>query len=143
MTDVFTPAQRSRVMRAVRGSQTGPEMVVQELVRALGYRPRCHDETLPGRPDLVFRRRRKAIFVHGCFWHRHRCEAGRSLPASNREYWQAKFRRNVRRDRRALADLRAAGWQVLVVWECQTKARRRARLAARLAAFLKDAAAGS
>ncbi|MAT70514.1 MAG: very short patch repair endonuclease [Planctomycetaceae bacterium] len=135
--DVFTPQQRSRVMRAVKSADTTPEMVVRRLVHGMGYRYRLHASDLPGKPDLVLPRHRKAIFVHGCFWHRHRCAAGQSMPASRVEYWQAKFDRNVKRDAANLRKLRREGWSVLVVWECQTKASRLDSLQRRLARFLQ------
>ena len=136
MPDQFSPAERSRVMRAVRSGDTTPELVVRRMVHALGYRYRLHARDLPGRPDLVLPRLGKAIFVHGCFWHRHGCEAGRSTPASRVEYWQAKFARNVERDRSNLRKLRRLGWSVLVVWECQTRLAKRSLLRARLTRFL-------
>jgi DNA mismatch endonuclease (patch repair protein) len=136
MPDRFSAAERSRVMRAVKSGDTTPELVVRRIVHALGYRFRLHRRGLPGQPDLVFPRLGKAIQVHGCFWHRHACEAGQSTPATRVEYWNAKFARNVERDRRNLRRLRRLGWRVLVVWECQTRAAKRAALEARLARFL-------
>ena len=138
MPDQFSPAERSRVMRAVRSGDTTPELVVRRMVHALGYRYRLHARDLPGRPDLVLPRLGKAIFVHGCFWHRHACDAGRSTPASRVEYWQAKFARNVERDRSNLRKLRRLGWSVLVVWECQTRAARREVFQRRIGRFLAD-----
>lgn len=136
MVDVFSAAKRSRIMRAVRSDQTTPERVVVEIVRRLRFRPRLNDKTLPGSPDLSFPRRRKVVFIHGCFWHRHSCVAGQSTPASNQPFWLAKFARNGRRDRRVRRELRRLGWHVLVVWECQTSPAQRKRLTARLAKFL-------
>lgn len=136
MADVFTPEQRSAVMRAVKGADTKPEMIVRRMVHALGYRYRLHVRSLPGAPDLVFPRLRKVIFVHGCFWHRHRCEAGQSMPASKIDYWQAKFAANRRRDQRRRRQLRALGWDVFVVWECQLRPQLRERLAAKIQSFL-------
>jgi DNA mismatch endonuclease (patch repair protein) len=136
MADVFTPQQRSAVMRAVRGADTKPEMIVRRLVHALGYRYRLHVRALPGAPDLVFPSRKKVIFVHGCFWHRHRCEAGRSMPASKVEYWQAKFAANERRDRRHRRQLQTLGWRVLVLWECQIAPRKLERLKQKIERFL-------
>lgn len=118
--DVFTPEKRSAVMRAVRGADTGPELTVRRLVHSMGYRYGLHCRDLPGRPDLVFRRLRKVVFVHGCFWHRHTCPAGR-VPDSRRQYWESKLQANARRDRRNRKVLRAAGWQVMTVWECELK----------------------
>jgi DNA mismatch endonuclease (patch repair protein) len=108
-------------MGRVRNRDTTPELSVRRLVSALGYRYRLHVGRLPGRPDLVFARHRKVIFVHGCFWHRHgsaRCKLAR-LPKSKLEFWLPKLTNNSERDRRNLAALRRAGWRALVIWECQ------------------------
>lgn len=121
MGDTFTKAERSRIMAAVKSQDTGPEMAVRRLVHGLGFRYRLHDQGLPGHPDLVFPSRRKIIFVHGCFWHRHRCEAGRSMPVSRVDYWLAKFERNQSRDIKVRRQLAKDGWRVLVIWECQTR----------------------
>lgn len=136
MTDVFSPAKRSEIMRAVVGKQTAPERRVVEIVRRMGFRPALNVKELRGCPDLVFHRRRKAVFVHGCFWHRHRCTAGVSMPSSNQSYWRQKFERNKTRDAAIRRQLRKAGWSVLVVWECQTKPPATERLAVRLKTFL-------
>jgi DNA mismatch endonuclease, patch repair protein len=136
MPDQFSPAERSRIMRAVKSGDTTPEMIVRRLVHGLGYRYRLRARDLPGQPDLVLPRLGKAIFVHGCFWHRHACGAGQSTPASRMEYWNAKFARNVLRDRSNLRKLRRLGWSVLVVWECQTRLARRDALVSRLDRFL-------
>lgn len=138
MTDVVSPEERSRIMRAVRSRDTAPERVVLEIVRSLRFRPTLHGADLPGTPDLVFPRRRKVIFVHGCFWHRHACDAGRSFPSSNVDFWSRKFDRNQRRDRRVRRKLRALGWKSLVVWSCQTTASRRDTLRKRITTFLRD-----
>jgi DNA mismatch endonuclease, patch repair protein len=119
--DRISPEARSRNMSRIRSADTKPEMTVRRLVHAMGFRYRLHVRDLPGRPDLVFQRLRKAIFVHGCFWHRHRCANGRSIPATRSEFWTAKFRSNVDRDRRTRRQLKAAGWQVLTVWECEVE----------------------
>ena len=116
--DTFSPSQRSEVMRRVRSKDTGPELLVRRLVHALGFRYRLHDRKLPGHPDLSFPVRRKVIFVHGCFWHKHRC-AGGALPKSNRRYWASKLKGNTERDRRNKIALRRAGWRALVIWECE------------------------
>ncbi|WP_306666337.1 very short patch repair endonuclease [Bradyrhizobium campsiandrae] len=114
------PSLRSWTMAQVRSENTKPEMAVRKVAHALGLRFRLHRKDLPGKPDLVFASRRIALFVHGCFWHRHDC--GRAAtPASNVEYWTAKFDRNVRRDARAAADLRKAGWRCVRIWECEAK----------------------
>lgn len=114
-------AARSRIMRAVRGRDTGPELALRQLLHGLGYRFRLHRKGLPGTPDLVFPARRKAVFVHGCFWHGHDCKRGARAPKRNAEYWRAKIARNVARDEAQQAALAAAGWESLVVWECALK----------------------
>jgi len=114
-----TPEQRSRTMRAVRSRDTAPEMVVRRFLHAAGLRYRLHDRHLPGIPDLVFASRRIALFVHGCFWHRHRgCKLAR-IPKSRVRFWTEKLEGNKRRDARNLARIRRLGWSSLVVWECQ------------------------
>jgi DNA mismatch endonuclease (patch repair protein) len=135
MADNLTPAQRSYTMSRVRSTDTTPELVVRRLSYALGYRHRLHRRDLPGTPDLVYPCRRKAIFVHGCFWHGHGCSRDRT-PASNRTYWNAKRRRNKERDRRNQARLRALGWKVLLIWECEL--RNRERLRKRIISFLGE-----
>jgi DNA mismatch endonuclease (patch repair protein) len=118
-TDNLTPEQRRYTMSRVKAKDTRPEFQVRRLVFSLGYRYRLHDARLPGRPDLVFPARRKVIFVHGCFWHGHRCKSGRKRPKTNRRYWDAKLQRNKTRDRRIRAALARARWRTLVLWECQ------------------------
>lgn len=127
MTDVLTPAQRRLNMSRIRGVNTRPEMLVRRLVHAFGYRYRLHAVDLPGRPDLVFRPRRKIIFVHGCFWHGHNCRYGRVRPRTNAAFWHAKLSGNRQRDRAVRSQLRRGGWQVLVVWECQLRDLERTR----------------
>jgi DNA mismatch endonuclease (patch repair protein) len=119
--DILTPAQRSHVMGLVRAKNTKPELAVRRLVHALGYRYRLHSGSLPGRPDMVFASRRKVIFVHGCFWHRHVGCAKATTPKANAAFWLAKFRANRKRDRLIERCLVAAGWRVVTVWECELK----------------------
>lgn len=121
MADVFTPQERSAVMRAVRSADTGPEMAVRRAAHALGLRFRLHRTDLPGKPDLVFPKHRLALFVHGCFWHGHDCARGARTPATNADYWRAKIARNIARDARTEAGLAAAGWRTAVIWECETR----------------------
>lgn len=108
-------------MQKVRQRHTKPELIVRRTVHALGYRFRLHRKDLPGSPDLALPRHKIAIFVHGCFWHRHPGCRLASTPKSNSEFWNDKFRRNVERDSRKETELRALGWRVLVVWECETR----------------------
>ena len=117
--DTLSPTERSVRMSRVRSGHTGPEMIVRRLVYSLGYRYRLHCPELPGKPDLVFRKRSKAIFVHGCFWHAHKgCKLGR-MPKTRLEFWRPKLLSNRRRDAKNLRDLAAKGFQVLVVWQCE------------------------
>ena len=120
MPDSLSPAERSERMSRVRSKDTKPEWIVRRLVHGLGYRYKLHDAALPGKPDLVFPARRKVIFIHGCFWHRHgaRCPLTR-LPKSKLDFWRPKLERNRERDQRNKRLLRAAGWRVLTIWECQ------------------------
>jgi DNA mismatch endonuclease, patch repair protein len=138
VVDVLTPEQRSACMRAVGSKNTAPEMRVRRLAHAMGYRYALHARKLPGRPDLVFVSRRKIIFVHGCFWHKHKCRHGRVSPATNSNYWNGKRERNVERDSQHVKALRKEGWKVLVIWECWTG--NTISLRNRLKAFLEPAA---
>jgi DNA mismatch endonuclease, patch repair protein len=136
--DTLTPGQRSERMSRVRGRNTKPELVVRRLIYGLGYRYRLHEDSLPGKPDLVFRSRQKVIFVHGCFWHRHRssrCRLAR-LPKSRLQFWRAKLEGNRLRDSRNVRALRRAGWRALVIWECELNEMR--RLSRRVARFMAD-----
>ncbi|MCC7343034.1 MAG: DNA mismatch endonuclease Vsr [Bryobacterales bacterium] len=119
-----TPEQRSRIMRAVKGGDTTPELIVRRLAHRMGYRFRLHRKDLPGRPDLVFPRLHKAVFVHGCFWHGHDCARGARVPVRNRDYWTRKVARNRARDASVSSSLEALGWGSLVIWECETKGER-------------------
>ena len=109
---------RSEIMSRVRSKNTKPEMRVRSAVHRAGFRFRLHRADLPGHPDLVFPRYRLALFVHGCFWHRHGCKRTR-LPATNRAYWCKKFSRTIERDRRTLQQLKEMGWATAVIWECE------------------------
>ncbi len=116
-----TEEQRSRIMRAVKARNTAPEMTVRRLIHRMGYRFRLHRKDLPGKPDLVFPRLKKAIFVNGCFWHGHDCARGARAPKAHAEYWRTKIARTRQRDASHIADLRAAGWRTAVIWECDLK----------------------
>lgn len=108
-------------MSRVASKNTSVEMRVRRAAHALGLRYRLHRRDLPGKPDLVFPSRRTVLFVHGCFWHRHRGCKKATTPKSSIEFWKSKFDRNVQRDRKTVAELRSLGWRVVVIWECQTK----------------------
>ena len=122
MTDVFTPEQRSAVMRRVKGRDTAPELAVRRILRAAGIGYRLGGGGLAGRPDLVMKGRRVAVFVHGCFWHGHDCARGARQPRTNAAYWTAKIGRNRVRDAAVRAALEASGCRVVTVWECEMKA---------------------
>lgn len=119
MADTRTPEQRRRIMQSVGTRDTGPEMTIRRLLHGLGYRYRLHAKRLPGKPDIVFPGRKKAIFVHGCFWHGHDCAKGQ-LPKSRREYWEPKLKTNIARDAAQVIALQALGWSALTVWQCET-----------------------
>ncbi len=122
MADSLSREERSQRMALVRAKGTKPEMIVRRLVHSLRYRYRLHDRAVPGRPDLVFKGRRKVIFVHGCFWHRHGegCALTR-MPKSRLDFWRPKLERNAARDREVQATLRSQGWEYLIIWECELK----------------------
>ena len=134
ITDKVTPKIRSRIMSHIRSESMAPEMLLRQLVYAMGYRYRLHRIDLPGKPDLVFQGRKKIIFVHGCFWHQHaECKDGH-LPKTNLQYWIPKLERNIQRDKKVVEELTEIGWDVLVIWECQLADRE--RLAIKLKEFL-------
>jgi DNA mismatch endonuclease, patch repair protein len=119
--DKLSAERRSANMRQIRSHNTAPELLLRRMLHRAGYRFRLHRKDLPGKPDLVFPRRRKVIFVHGCFWHQHPgCREGR-IPQSRREYWEPKLARNRQRDEAAYTSLKEHGWEALVVWECELK----------------------
>jgi DNA mismatch endonuclease (patch repair protein) len=120
MADTRSPLQRSAIMRAVSTKNTGPEIVVRRMLHREGYRFGLHRRDLPGSPDIVLPKHSKIVFVHGCFWHGHKCRYGRP-PKSRSEYWLPKLAANKKRDLRNRAALRRVGWSVLVVWQCETR----------------------
>lgn len=122
-------------MRRIRSKDTGPEMAVRRLIHRMGFRYRLHDHKLPGRPDLIFPRLKKIIFVHGCFWHSHDGCKMSHLPVTHQDYWRPKLDGNKRRDEQSRRKLRQLGWTPLVVWECETRDMK--RLSNRLWTFLQ------
>jgi DNA mismatch endonuclease (patch repair protein) len=115
----ISPEVRSKMMRSIRKIDTGPERTLRRLLTKLGVRYRLHGKGLPGSPDIVFRSRRKAIFVHGCFWHQHEGCALSKQPSARPHYWLPKLERNKERDRQVLEALKELGWKILVIWECE------------------------
>ena len=139
MTDIVDSRRRSELMAAIRTRDTAPELAVRRAAHRMGLRFRLHRNDLPGRPDLVFPRHRLVVFVHGCFWHRHDGCRHASTPKSRIAFWTEKFAANVARDARQEAALRALGWRVLVIWECET--RHKAAVERRLAALIRSGGA--
>ena len=135
MPELLTKKQRSRVMAAVKSRHTSPEVAVRRLVHRLGFRFRLHKSDLPGTPDIVLPRLRKIINVHGCFWHLHSCSHARRAPVKNADYWRRKRLWNAERDRRTSKLLAEAGWEELIVWECEI--RHVAQLGKRIESFLR------
>ncbi|WP_082118827.1 MULTISPECIES: very short patch repair endonuclease [Pseudomonas] len=131
---------RSDIMRAVKRANTAPEIIVRQVLHALGLRFRLHRRDLPGSPDVVLPRFRTVIFVHGCFWHRHPDCRYTTTPKTRQEYWLPKFAANIERDLRKEAQLQALGWRVLLVWECETKQREELTLRLRRELKISEAA---
>jgi DNA mismatch endonuclease (patch repair protein) len=136
VVDSLSPEERSDIMARVRSKNSRPELAVRRIVFALGYRYRLHARSLPGCPDLVFRPRRKVIFVHGCFWHRHADCALARIPKSRIDFWTTKLEGNRKRDKRNKRALTREGWKVLTIWECQL--RDAARLETRIRRFVDE-----
>lgn len=121
MADTITRERRSWNMSRIKGQNTGPEVRLRSLLHRAGFRFRIHAKELPGRPDIILPKYRAAIFVHGCFWHRHAGCRNATMPSTRTEFWQAKFDANISRDERNRAALQAAGWTVFTIWECELK----------------------
>jgi len=121
MVDVHNKQQRSFNMSQIRSKDTSPEITVRSIVHRMDYRYALHRNDLPGHPDIVLVSHKKIIFVHGCFWHMHKCRYGQVKPATNVKFWQDKRQGNVERDKQNFKNLRKAGWKVLIVWECQIR----------------------
>jgi DNA mismatch endonuclease (patch repair protein) len=134
MADILTPEKRSAHMRRIRGVDTTPELVVRRLLHSMSYRFRKHVRGLPGRPDIVFQRRKMVVYVNGCFWHFHEGCQSAHIPNTRSEFWKAKFEGNRARDKRNIAEMTNRGWKTLTLWECEIADGE--QLANRLAAFL-------
>ncbi|WP_322788596.1 very short patch repair endonuclease [Pseudodesulfovibrio profundus] len=119
MVDIVDRKTRSRMMSKIKGKNTKPEVAVRQYLHRKGYRFRLHRKDLPGNPDIVLPSRMIAIFVHGCFWHRHRGCKKTTTPSTNRAFWERKFKDNVNRDERNTQALQKLGWAVMVIWECE------------------------
>jgi DNA mismatch endonuclease, patch repair protein len=139
MVDTISEERRSWNMSRIKGRNTGPELRLRSLLHRAGFRFRLHAKDLPGKPDIVLPKYHTAIFVHGCFWHRHEGCRNATTPSTRTEFWQDKFDANVERDRRNRAALERAGWTVITVWECDLKADA-ARIVEQLSTELREAA---
>ena len=119
--DLSSKEHRSWNMSRIRSKDTAPELIVRQALHSMGYRFRLHNKNLPGCPDITMSRLKALVLVHGCFWHRHKNCSRCTIPTANQEFWLEKFQRTIKRDKKNLYSLRKLGWKVLVVWECQTK----------------------
>jgi DNA mismatch endonuclease (patch repair protein) len=141
MTDMVDKATRSRMMASIRSRDTKPETLVRTGLHKIGFRYRLHVSTLPGKPDLVFPKYNAAIFVHGCFWHRHPDCHLSTNPASNVDFWVTKFRSNIERDARNIEALRKLGWRIAIIWECALRSEASEDIAAAIGAWLQGSKA--
>lgn len=121
MTDIFTPSKRSEIMSRIKSKNTKPEMVVRKILFSKGIRYRLHAKDLPGKPDIVVRPSRVAVFVHGCFWHQHENCKDAFVPSTRQDYWLPKLEKNTQRDEKAVNCLKEMGWFVYIIWECFIK----------------------
>ena len=119
--DTITKEQRSSNMSKIRSKDTLPELLVRKTLWQMGYRYRLHYKKLPGKPDIVIVKHKIAVFVHGCFWHRHKNCIEASRPKTNQEYWEAKINKNIERDKKYKKEIEKLGWKVITVWECSIK----------------------
>lgn len=121
MPDTLTIKQRKHCMSRNRSKGTSTEITVRQFIHSLGYRYLLHQRDLPGCPDMVFSAKKKVIFINGCYWHRHNCKKGRSMPETHKDFWQTKFSRTKQRDKETRKKLKKLCWQILIIWECQIK----------------------
>ncbi|MCK4447907.1 MAG: DNA mismatch endonuclease Vsr [Candidatus Marinimicrobia bacterium] len=135
MTDIFSPKKRSQIMKKIGPKNSKQELFIRKLIFSFGYRYRLHRKDLPGKPDLVFPKYKKVIFINGCFWHHHNCKRGK-LPETNREFWKKKILGNVKRDKENYKELKEFGWKILVVWQCEIKTKNTEYLQQKIKSFL-------
>lgn len=121
MADNLSSSMRSKIMSSIKSKNTKPEVAVRALLHRLGFRFRLHSKLFPGKPDIILPKYKTVIFVHGCFWHRHKKCKIATVPSSNVDFWNEKFSRNVARDKKNLRAIRREGWKALTVWECELK----------------------
>ena len=137
MPDIFSPRKRSEIMKKIGSKNSTQELFIRKLVYILGYRYRLHVQKLPGKPDLVFSKHKRVIFVNGCFWHGHNKCSRSNLPETNRRFWEEKIAKNKERDKRVYRKLKRLGWEKLIIWQCQIKKKKEERLKERINKFLK------
>ena len=125
MADVFSKEKRSEVMKLIHGKNTQPEILVRKYLFSSGLRYRLHVESLPGKPDIVFKKTKTIIFINGCFWHGHRNCKFSKIPATNKAYWSNKISQNIQRDHKVIRMLRMEGWRIIIIWECMLRPSRR------------------
>jgi DNA mismatch endonuclease, patch repair protein len=135
MVDTLLKSQRQICMSHNKSKGTSPELFIRKLISSQRYRYSSHRKDLPGCPDIVFPKRKKVIFINGCFWHRHTCKKGRSMPATRKKFWHQKFKRTIERDKRNKNELKKLGWKILIIWECQIK--KPAKITDKIISFLK------
>ncbi|TSA26059.1 DNA mismatch endonuclease Vsr [bacterium] len=135
MTDIFTSNKRSDIMKKIGPKNSKQELFIRKLIFSLGYRYRLHSNDLPGKPDLVFPKYKKVIFINGCFWHHHICNRGK-LPETNKEFWKKKILGNVTRDKANYNKLKELGWKILVIWQCEIKTKNIEYLQQKIKSFL-------
>lgn len=136
MTDIFTKQKRSEIMSNISGKNTKPEIIIRKLAHSLGYRFRLHKKNLPGKPDIVFPKYKKVIFVNGCFWHGHKNCKRSKLPTTNKKFWKEKIENNKKKDAADYRKLRKLGWDYLVIWQCRIKTSNYKSLKSKIDSFL-------
>ena len=136
MTDIFKKGKRSQIMSHISGKNTKPEIIIRKIVHSLGFRFRLHKEELPGKPDLVFPKYKKVIFVNGCFWHGHKNCLRSKLPSTNKKFWEEKIEGNKRNDKSNKIKLKKLGWDYLVIWQCEIKKKSAEKLKNKILKFL-------
>jgi DNA mismatch endonuclease (patch repair protein) len=138
VTDIFSKQKRSQIMSRISGKNTKPEIIIRKLAHSLGYRFRLHKKDLPGKPDIVFPKYKKVIFVNGCFWHSHKNCKRSKLPTTNKKFWKDKIDGNKRKDRSNYIGLKKLGWAYLVIWQCEIKVGNADKLKIKIDKFLQQ-----
>jgi len=137
MSDIYSRTKRSQIMSKISGKNTKPEIIIRKLVHSLGYRFRLYKKDLPGKPDIVFPKYKKVIFVNGCFWHGHKNCLRSKLPSTNKKFWKEKIEGNKKKDRSNYLRFKKLGWDYLVVWQCKIKVSNYEKLSLSIDSFLK------